>query len=172
MKMKISGRLLRRRLEAKQEQDLQRDERRIAREIEAKKIEQEHELETLRLKAQIQEAEAPHASGKIISKLKIPPFEDGKDNLDAYLLRFERYVRSQNIEKKHWALHLSTLLRGKALEVYSRMSTDDALNYDALITALQKRYRLTEDGFRIKFRTCKPERRDTCAVCCKNESVF
>ena len=66
----------RRRLEAKQEQDLHRDERRIAREIEAKKIEQEHELETLRLKAQIQEAmvkeaEAPHAPGKFTLLMRL-----------------------------------------------------------------------------------------------------
>ena len=71
---------------------------------------------------------------------------------------FERYVESQGIDRGDWAVHLSTLLRGKALEVYSRLPTEDALNYDMLITALQKRYQMTEDGFRNKFRSCKPEK--------------
>ena len=90
-------------------------------------------------------------------RVKIPPFDDVKDNLDDYLHRFERYVVSQHVDKSEWALHLSTL-KGKALEVYSRLLSSDALDYDILTKALQKRYQLTEEGFRITFRACKPER--------------
>ena len=139
----------------------------MARQVEYTERQQEHELNTLRLKIQLQEAmirgeaagvpvngdrQNNHNSGvRVGPKLKIPPFEDGKDDLDAYLRRFERYVESQGIDRGDWAVHLSTLLRGKALEVYSRLPTEDALNYDMLMTALQKRYQMTEDGFRNKF---------------------
>ena len=53
---------------------------------------------------------------------KLPPFEDGKDNMDLYLQRFERYAAAQGWRTKQWAMHLSALLKGKALEAYSRLS--------------------------------------------------
>jgi len=54
-------------------------------------------------------------------------------------------------------LCLSALLRGRALDVYSVMSKDDVNDYEKLKTALLKRYQLTADGFRKRFRTSRPE---------------
>ena len=48
-------------------------------------------------------------------------------------------------------------LRGKALEVYSRLPVSEALNYRSLKQALLKRFQLTEEGFHSKFRTSKPD---------------
>lgn len=48
-------------------------------------------------------------------------------------------------------------MQGKALDVYSRLSPPDSLNYDKLKDALLKRFQLTEEGFRSKFRSSKPE---------------
>ena len=48
-----------------------------------------------------------------------------------------------------------TLLSG--LEVYSRLSEEAARDYDKVKIALMKRYDLTEDGYRRKFRASKPE---------------
>ena len=89
---------------------------------------------------------------------KLPPFEDDKDNMDSYLNRFERYATVQKWKKDDWPLHLSALLKGKALDVYSRLSTADSLNYLVLKEALLKKYELTEQGFRKKFKYSKPER--------------
>lgn len=88
---------------------------------------------------------------------KIPFFEDGKDDMDSYLRRFERYAISQKWKNSEWATNLSALLRGKALDVYALMPADKALDYEALKDALLKRYDLTEDGFKRKFRSCRPE---------------
>lgn len=66
-------------------------------------------------------------------------------------------------EKQDWATHLSALLKGKSLEVYSRLSPEDALVYDKLKEALLKRFQMSEEGFRQKFRTCKPESGETSA---------
>ena len=52
---------------------------------------------------------------------------------------------------------LSALLSGRALEVYSRLSEEAAQGYDRVKLALMKRYDLTEDGYRRKFRASKPE---------------
>ena len=52
---------------------------------------------------------------------------------------------------------LSALLSGTALDVYARLSSDDAVKYEVVKTALLKRYNLTEEGFRSKFKNSKPE---------------
>ena len=44
-----------------------------------------------------------------------------------------------------------------ALDIYSMMSKDDVNDYDKLKAALLKRYQLTADGFRKRFRTSYPE---------------
>jgi len=54
----------------------------------------------------------------------------------------------------HWRCAFSALLRGRALDVYSMMATDDVNDYQI---ALLKRYQLTADGFCKRFRTSMPE---------------
>ena len=83
---------------------------------------------------------------------KLPTFCDGKDDLDAYLGRFERYAETHAWDKGTWALNLSALLTGRALEVYSRLSNENAKDYDVLKKALQDRYHLNAEGFRMKLR--------------------
>jgi len=74
-----------------------------------------------------------------------------------YLDRFEKFAVSHNSDKSTWALSLSALLRGRALGVYSMMSKDDVSDYEKLKSALLKRYQLTADGFRKRFRASYPE---------------
>src|SRR6218665_2172005 len=73
---------------------------------------------------------------------KLPPFEDGKDNMDAYLRRFEKYATIRKWEKQEWAVYLSALLKGRALDVYARMPPEQYDNYEALKNALLKRYEM------------------------------
>jgi len=44
-------------------------------------------------------------------------------------------------------------LKGKALEVYSRLPVKDAQDYEILKDALLKRFNLTEEGFKHKFKS-------------------
>ena len=92
---------------------------------------------------------------------KIPACNEGKDEMDSYLLRFERYATAQKWEPDTWATGLSALLQGKALDVYALMPKEDALNYDKLKVALLKRYELTEEGFKRKYKKCRPENGET-----------
>lgn len=92
---------------------------------------------------------------------KLPMFNDEKDDLDAYLQRFERYANIQSWKKEDWALNLSALLSGKALDVYSTLPASESKSYDVLKKALMKRYNLTEDGYRSKFRDSKPKINET-----------
>ena len=115
----------------------------------------EHEVELTRLgRGVAKHAEVREDRAKTP---KLPSFVDGKDDLDAYLQRFERFATTAKWEKTGWASKLSALLSGRALEVYSRLSEEAAQDYDRVKLALMKRYDLTEDGYRRKFRASKPE---------------
>ena len=92
---------------------------------------------------------------------KLPSFSDGKDDMDSFLKRFERFATNAKWPKEEWATNLSALLQGKALDVYSRLSASEAQDYDKLCDGLLKRYQLTEEGFRQKFRTSKQETGET-----------
>ena len=84
-------------------------------------------------------------------------FVDGTDDIDSYLERFERFDKIQNWDPNDWAIMLSALLSGTALDVYARRSSTEALDYDIVKGALLKRYNLTEESFRSKFRTSNPD---------------
>ena len=60
-----------------------------------------------------------------------------------------------------WAAYLSALLKGRALDVYDRLLTKDASDYNKLKDALLKNFDMTERGFRKKFRYSRPERSET-----------
>ncbi|CAH3182213.1 unnamed protein product [Porites lobata] len=122
--------------------------------IEAAK--REHELELARLGQGRNDTEADVREDRAKAP-KLPSFVDGKDDLDAYLQRFERFATTAKWEKTGWASKLSALLSGRALEVYSRLSEEAAQDYDRVKLALMKRYDLTEDGYCRKFRASKPE---------------
>jgi len=90
--------------------------------------------------------------GKAVGKIpKIPYFEEERDFMDSYLGRFERFAETQKWKREHWAMYLSALLKGRALDVYSRMPSEQAGDYDRLKDALLKRYLLSADGFRKRF---------------------
>ena len=92
---------------------------------------------------------------------KLPYFEESKDKMDSYLSRFEKYATANKWDKNVWAAYLSALLKGGAVDVYDRLSTEDAADYDKLKDALLKNFDMTERGFRKKFRYSRPERSET-----------
>ena len=156
--------------ERRRRQDEERETRRLERELrklekEAELVRQkeaaeaakrEHELELARL-GQGNLDNRPRDREDRAKAPKLPSFVDGKDDLDAYLQRFERFAETAKWNKIGWASKLSALLSGRALEVYSRLSEEAAKDYDKVKIALMKRYDLTEDGYRRKFRASKPE---------------
>ncbi|XP_065936509.1 uncharacterized protein [Magallana gigas] len=145
------------------------DEREHARLIEEKRHQQK--LEELELDHKLQ-LERSHMNPSVVTKEeketsqvikgpKLPPFEDSKDNIDAYIQRFEIYATTQKWNKDMWGTHLSALLKGKALDVFARLSHETALDFNELKNALLKRFDMTEDGFRKKFRFSKPDGSET-----------
>ena len=134
------------------------------------KLEAEKELKIKEMELQAQQAQVtasaslaatPPPRNKDAKSPKLPSFVDEKDELDSYLLRFERYAENASWEKDTWAIKLSALLTGRAMDVYTRMSDADASDYDKLKKALLTRYNYTEDGYRKRFREATPETEET-----------
>ena len=88
---------------------------------------------------------------------KLSSFVEGKDDLDSYLQGFERFAETAKWKKDGWESKLSALLSGRALKVQLRLSEEAAKDYDKVKIALMKRYYITEDGYRQKFRASKQE---------------
>ena len=92
---------------------------------------------------------------------KLPYFKESKDKMDSYLSRFEKYATANKWDKNVWAAYWSALPKGRALDVYDRLSTEDAADCDKLKDALLKNFDMTGRGFRKKFRYSRPERSET-----------
>ena len=92
---------------------------------------------------------------------KIPAFDENLDEMDSYLFRSERYATAQRWKRDQWATILSTLLKGKALDVHALMPVEQALDYDMLKAGLLKRYKLTEEGFKRRYKKCGPDSGET-----------
>ena len=147
--------------ERQQQRELEVKEREREAQAREKEAVRRHELEMKQLEVQAVNTDggvSEHHSGIATAKMpKLPQFIDGQDDLDSYLQRFERFAKSNKWNESIWATSLSALLTGKALDVYSRMLETAAVDYIELKEALLKRYDLTENGFRVRFRNSKPE---------------
>ena len=150
--------LERRKLEAERERtELER--RKIEAELEMKRL--EIEAQKFKVEADVEIAKDKEARASHAKDPKLPYFDQGKDKMDSYLARFEKYAKANKWHKDRWALNLSALLRGRALEVYDRLSEEDAGDWDVLKEALLKNFDLTEVGFRKKFKGSRPEYSET-----------
>ena len=149
------------------------EERKLAAEAAKREAERKHklEMEKLRLEgerlneqrsasSEDQQVALGQAFQNAIARTKalvLPGFVDRIDNLDSYLLRFERYAAVAGWERSDWATRLRPLLSGRALDVYSILSDKQARDYDKLQKALLQRYDFTEEDYRERFRGAKPE---------------
>ena len=156
--------------EKRAEREAAAEEKRAEREAEGRKAAMELERLKLELEAKRLEIaarptgiaeEVVRRSARIARSPELPAFVDGRDDLDNYVLRFEGYATVAGWEKEEWATQLSPLLSGRALEVYSRLSQDEAMDYERLKLALLKRYDFTEFGYRRRFRDAKPKGQKT-----------
>ena len=102
------------------------EERKLAAKAAEREAKKKHKLEMkkLRLKSERlneqrsassedQQATLSQASQNVVARTKapvLPGFVEGKDDMDSYLLRFERYTTVAGWERSDWATCLSPLL--------------------------------------------------------------
>ena len=144
--------------------DFQLAQERIKQETEIKL--KELEIEQLKLsQGNVKEESSPGAVNenlKLSLSKKIPCFDETKDDIHVYLQRFEQVCRKVKLPDDEMSYELGNLLKGQALNVYSRMQVgSDPVNYPELKKELLLKFQANAKGFREKFRTCRPEKGDT-----------
>src|SRR6218665_3518043 len=95
-----------------------------------------------------------------IRDIQMPTYQQSED-LHCYLNRFELTCNTLKISKDLWVLALIKSLKGQALEAHERMKAEDAQDYEKLKVELLKRFRLTEGGYRKKFKGAVREKDET-----------
>lgn len=144
----------------------QKDERRRAEEARIRKEEREaedkrreeersHEIRLAELKTKGED------KVKELGNRKLPNFNDKIDEIDSYLHRFELHATNVGWPKQKWSMHLQTSLTGKCLKVLETLSVEDAGDYDTLKKSLLNAFQCNSEGFRNKFKSCKPEKDET-----------
>ena len=102
------------------------------------------ERKTIETQAKVQSAASSQAGqvnvAAVTKTLGLPGFMDRKDNLDNYLLRIERHANIAGSQRDTWAVLLSSLFIGKALDIYSGLSSNDSRDYDKPRKALLQSY--------------------------------
>ena len=75
------------------------------------------------------------------------------DDIEAYLLTFERMMLAYGVEKAHWVVRLAPQLSGKAQQAYVAMPTAEAVQYDQVKAAILRRYDINAETYRQRFRS-------------------
>ena len=132
----------------------------MEKEIALKKIEAEVELKKIEAET-TSHPWGPKEKSSNPRSPKLPYFDEHTDKMDSYSTRFESYALSNKWDPSMWASYLSALLKGRALEVFVRLSRDDQSDYGQIKEALLTNFDLTERSFRKIFRDCRPEKAET-----------
>ena len=121
-------------------------ESKLSSEIELENLKQSFEMKHLELMGQLEVQIASfktefekRKSDKLAHARdpKLPFFEESKDKMDNYLSIFEKYATANKWDKNVWAEYLSALLKSRVLDVYDKLSTEDAADYDKLKDAFR-----------------------------------
>ena len=89
-------------------------------EVEHEKARANEKIEVEKLKLEREKLERDKEASTGLVKIKVPPFNDEKDDLDTFLSRFESVAEMKKWKKEDMAIHLSTLLTGEALKTFLR----------------------------------------------------
>lgn len=84
-------------------------------------------------------------------KLVMVKWDESQD-LDFFLLNFERVAKSHRWEKDRWGIRLADQLTGRAQTAYLRLTPEEPGNYDLIKKTLLEEYKKTPDHYRRQFR--------------------
>ena len=75
-----------------------------------------------------------------------------EDDIEAYLVTFERILTAHGIDETRWAHFLAPQLTGKAQLAFAVLPTTSSDDYEAIKAAILARYGINEDAYRVRFR--------------------
>ena len=83
------------------------------------------------------------------------------DDMEAYLITFERLMSVYEVPQNRWAYRLAPQLTGRAQQAYVAMSTEEAGNYALVKASILRRYDISEETYRQRFRNAVPNDNET-----------
>ena len=78
-----------------------------------------------------------------------------RDDIEAYLLTFERMMEAYEVNRARWVYKLAPQLTGKAQQAYAALPADEAKDYDKLKAAILRRFNINEETYRRRFKFAK-----------------
>lgn len=132
-------------------------ELKLKQELENKRLDQEFELKKLELEFQSKKGPVVKSDN---SKESLPVMREN-DDIQIYLDTCDKIVCTFGRSSGIAAQKLSQSIRGKARTSFSRMSTEDIKDYEAIKQAILRGYDLTAEALRKKFRVAKRESGET-----------
>ena len=84
-----------------------------------------------------------------------------QDDIEAYLVTFERIMQAYEIPRAQWTYHLAPQLAGKAQQAFAALPLGESKAYDGVKTAILLRYGVSEETYRRRFRTASRKSGET-----------
>ncbi|XP_062903678.1 trichohyalin-like [Mobula hypostoma] len=135
------------------ERQLEREKKERERQLQREEKQREREFKLEKLKIRAEQGLMPNQGGGFRATQEVrlvPPFDD--TDVDRYFLHFEKVAISQDWPRDKWAVLLQSVLKGKAQEAYSALSTEDAQKYEVVKEAILRIYELVPEAYRQRFR--------------------
>uniref|UniRef100_A0A8C6KQE2 Gypsy retrotransposon integrase-like protein 1 n=1 Tax=Nothobranchius furzeri TaxID=105023 RepID=A0A8C6KQE2_NOTFU len=80
-----------------------------------------------------------------------------EDDIEHFLITFERIACACRWPRSDWAFHLIPLLTGKARSAYVHMDVDASMDYDHVKAAILQKYEISSETYRLRFRSLQVE---------------
>ncbi|XP_075188552.1 uncharacterized protein LOC142270515 [Anomaloglossus baeobatrachus] len=142
---------------AQAEREAERAERmtQAKREAAERQAQRDHELKVLQLR---QRPSSPLNCESEVANSFLPrpehfPVLENDGDVYIFLRGFETTCLQYQLPKNQWTRYLIPVLRGKALEVFASLPEEQAGDYEAIKQALIRKYQLTPEVYRQRFRT-------------------
>ncbi|KAL5509796.1 hypothetical protein EMCRGX_G005226 [Ephydatia muelleri] len=142
---------------ARREDEFAKERARLEEERQIRERENRRQMETMQTHmAALMKLVEDSQKAKVVSpkrelSVKLVPLSD-KDDIEAYLVTFERVMTAQKVEESCWSQYLAPQLTGKAQLAFAALPGEDSGNYEAIKTAILQRYDITEEAYRRRFR--------------------
>ncbi|XP_070209664.1 GRB10-interacting GYF protein 2-like [Littorina saxatilis] len=125
------------------------DRQEALRRDEIRRLEDAREQETAVLRGLVESNKSKDDYKVILKKW------DESQDIDFFLLNFERVAVSHGWKQDRWAVRIADQLTGRAQQAYLRLTPEEAGQYETIKKTLLEEYRKTPDNYRRTFRELK-----------------
>lgn len=138
-------------------EEREREEQKRREEREERERMERHAIEMKRLEVELVKAQSSNGASAVAREKErrmtdlMPSYAVGGD-MGLFLVHFERTCEREKFAKDTWPQRLLTLLPCEVADIIARMGKEDAEDYDRVKASLLKKYRLSAEAFRRKFR--------------------